>query len=158
MPHQPSSAPSLEFQTKDFHHHPKNSFWYLGMAILLVAGLYVAIWLKDYLSAAVVIAAGIAIFRLANLQPSALKVRLTSKGVYWGKRFYGYHQLRAFWVAAPHQRATLYLERLNLAPAISVVIPASSLDKTLQFLGAHLPYHDHRGEPLADRFSRLLRF
>lgn len=161
MRHQPKKAQgrhnALEFTAKDFHHHPKNQFWYVGMGLLLAALLVLALTFGEYLLALVVVAAGVAIFRLGELAPGAKTIKLTSKGVTWGERFYGYHQLRAFWVAEQADRTTLYLERLNLAPTISFVIPSHSAEPALAFLSSQLPYHSHKGEPLGDRVSRLLR-
>ncbi len=159
MPHRRPkvTVKTLEFQAKDWQQHPKNSFWYLGMGILLVGLLVAAITFGQYLLALVVVAAAVAIFRLHDLSPPSRKVKLTKKGLTWGDRFFGYHQLRAFWLAQQGGRATLYLERLNLAPAISVVIPAQSVEPTAAFLSEFLPYHTHRSEPLSDRLSHLLK-
>lgn len=157
MTHKKATHPSLEFTAKDWHHHPKNQFWYLGMGLLLVALLVVALVFGEYLLSAVVVAVGVAIFRLGNVTPTAQTVKLSARGVQWGNKFFGYHQLRAFWAAEQADRVTLYLERLNLAPAISFVIPRHQAEGALSFLSHQLPYHHHRGEPLADRLSRLLK-
>ncbi|HSX41759.1 MAG TPA: hypothetical protein VLE93_00215 [Candidatus Saccharimonadales bacterium] len=157
MPHQPKHAKvSLEFTAKDWHHHPKNQFWYLGMGLMLAGFLVLALVFGQYLLAVVIVAVGVAIIRIGNLTPGARTIKLTTKGVTWGDRFFGYHQLRAFWVAEQADKTTLYLERLNLSPAISFVIPNHSAPQALAFLGSQLPYHSHKGEPLGDRLSRLL--
>jgi hypothetical protein len=152
-----SSKKILEFKAKDFHDHPKNQFWYLGMSLMLFGFFYLALRYGQYLLSGVVVAVAIAVFRLANLQPSTREIKFNGKGITWGDRFFGYHQLRAFWLTIQDKRTTLYLERLNAAPQISVVIPASATVETATFLEQYLPHHDHRGEPLSDRFNRLLR-
>lgn len=154
--HPTKSESSLEFHAKDFYHQPKNSFWYLGVAILLAALLVLALSSREYLLSAVIVAAGVAIFRLGNLQPGARQIKLTKRGLYWGDRFFGYHQLRSFWFAKRAGQVTLYLERLNLAPVLSFVIPENQLEKAALFLSHQLPHHHHKGEPFGDRFSRLL--
>ncbi len=148
---------SLEFKAKDWHHHQKNQFWYLGIGLLLVGLVVLALAFGEYLLSVVVLAAGVAIFRLGNLTPGARTIKLTSRGIYWGDRFFGYHQIRAFWIAEQAGKVTLYLERLNLAPAISFVIPSNEAEHALAYLGSQLPYHSHRGEPLGDRLSRFLK-
>lgn len=150
-------SPGLEFKAKEFHHHAKDQFWYLGMAILLVGLFIVSVRYQQYLLSAVIVAVGVAVFRLANLQPQSKTIKLNHQGLYWGDTFYGYHQLRAFWVAIQNNQATLYLERLNAAPQISFVVPISAAAEATNFLENYLPFHDHRSEPLADRFGRWLR-
>jgi len=152
---QPKTAIKLE--AKEFHHYEKNSFWYLGIGLLLVAIFIPSLRQGDYLFSLVIIALGIAIFRLSLLKPGHKKVEISSRGLYWGDQFYAYHQLKAFWLAETNGQANLYLERLNFAPTIHLIVPESKAEEIVGFLLDYLPFHNHRQEPLSDRLSRLLR-
>ena len=105
----------------------------------------------------VIIAAGIAIFRVSRLEPSLHKVEIDPKGVYWGNRFLPFHKLKAFWVSEAGDSVRAYIDQINFKPQISFEIPASRVEAIIQSLGDHLPYHPHKSEPVSDRLSRLLR-
>lgn len=157
-PHQTrDKEPTISFESKEFPHHAKNELWYLGIGLLLLIGLYLALRDHNYLLAAVVIAAGLAIFRIARLQPSSRKIEITPRGLYWGDSFYPYHQLKAFWISENAGQLTVYLERPNFTPVIHFTVPDNRVDDVLTALSLELPFHQHKNEPLGDRLNRLLR-
>src|SRR3989344_8583337 len=86
--------PSISFESQEFPHHAKNELWYIGIGLLLLVGLFASISIKNYLFALVVVAAGIAIFRLTHLRPGSKMVEITPRGIAWGDEFWGYHQLK----------------------------------------------------------------
>src|SRR3989338_11642849 len=98
----------ISFDSKEFPHHAKNELWYIGIGLLLLVGLFASISIKNYLFALVVVAAGIAIFRLAHLKPGSRKVEITPRGVMWGDQFWGYHQLKNFWISEASGAVTIY--------------------------------------------------
>lgn len=149
--------PTISFDSREFAHHSKNSLWYLGIGLLLLVGLILAITAGNYLFALVVAAAGIAIFRLAHLQPGARKVTLSPRGINWGDKFFGYHHFKAFWISEADNRVTCYLEQPNFAPVIHFEIPDTQVEDTLTVLSLELPFHEHKDEPVSDRVARMLR-
>lgn len=151
------SAVLLEFSAKEFPHYPKNQLWYLGVGLLLFSVLTLALREGNYSLALVMVALGLAIFRLADLHPQTKAVRLTVRGVYWGDRFFPYHRLRSFWITEVAGLANLYIDQLNLSPTIHLIIPGNQTEQAGLILGSFLPWHDHKVEPLADRLNRWLR-
>jgi hypothetical protein len=155
--HNRDKAEGIKLAAKEFAHHDKNHFWYIGIGLMVLAGLYISLINKDYLLMAVVLAVGIALFRLANLKPDTKKVELGEKGVYWGDRFFPYHKLRSFWVAQSGDHINIYLDQLNFAPTISLTVPDKDAERAAYFLANFLPYHHHKREPFSDRVNRLLK-
>lgn len=149
--------PTITFESPEFPHHSKNELWYLGICLLLLVGLIISINAKNYLLSSVVVAAGIAIFRLAHLRPNFKKIEITQRGVGFGETFFSYHQLKNFWIAESNDVITVYLERPNLSPIIHFVVPDNKVESTLLALSLELPFHAHKNEPIPDRFARLLR-
>ncbi|MEK7171154.1 MAG: hypothetical protein AAB774_02515 [Patescibacteria group bacterium] len=147
----------ISFSSKEFPHHAKNELWYIGIGLLLVVGLFASISVKNYLFALVVAAAGIAIFRLTHLQPESKIVEISPRGLVWGGTFWGYHQLKNFWIAEIDGNIMVYLERLNFAPIIHFEVPDDKIEDVLEALSFELPFHEHKDEPIPDRFARLLR-
>ncbi|MDP3992673.1 MAG: hypothetical protein Q8Q05_00410 [bacterium] len=159
--HQPKKAVEKElkisFDSKEFPHHAKNELWYIGIGLLLLVGLYASISVKNYLFAVVVVAAGMAIFRLAHLRPESRKIEITPRGVGWGDGFWAYHQLKNFWISEVSGEVTVYLERPNLKPVLHFSVPDHQVESVLTVLSLELPFHAHKDEPISDRFARLLR-
>jgi len=147
----------ISFESLEFPHHSKNELWYIGIVLLVVVGLITTLRLGDYLLSAVVVAAGLAVFRIAGLRPGSRAINLSARGLGWGSQFFGFHQLKAFWVSEHNGQLTVYLERPNLAPVLHFAVPDERVETVLTVLSLELPFHPHRGEPASDRFNRLLR-
>jgi len=147
----------ISFESREFPHHAKNELWYIGIGLLLLVGVYVSISAKNYLFALVVLAAGLAIFRLTHLKPGSRKVEITPRGVGWGEGFWGYHQLKNFWIGEVKEVVTVYIERPNSAPMIHFEVPDNKVEEVLTLLALELPFHAHKDEPMPDRLARLLR-
>lgn len=152
-----TTGQALEFSSKEFISHEKNQFWYIGIGLLILVSIYLALKYHDYLLSAVALAVGVAVFRVARLEPNHRAIKINEKGVYWGTDFIAYHQLRCFWASEAGEHTMIYLDRLNLSTTISFDIPDSRLDETVAYLSNHLPWHDHRTEPVSDRLSRFLK-
>lgn len=148
---------SIEISAHDFPVHSRNQFWYIGIALLLAGFIYLSIFSQDYMSAAVTLAVGIAIFRLANLKPEHRKIIIADNGLYWGDTFFGYHQLRAFWLDMVEGNAVVYVQRLNFNSPISFTATNSQAEEIIGKLLKHLPLHEHKSEPFTDRFSRFFK-
>lgn len=145
------------FVAPEFVYHNKNHLWYLGVAALMLAFLVVAIQAKDYMVAAVILAAGVAIYRVSGIKPSNKKVEVSSKGIYWGDKFISYHQVKYFWASDVRGESHIYLDQVNLRPTINFIVPSAKIERVLNTLVKHIPYHHQRNEPLSDRLGRLLR-
>ncbi len=161
--HHKETKPATErfrftLEASDFHHYRKNNYWYIGIGLLLVLSLVLAFYFKNYLLSLVTVAFGLALFRLAGLEPGSRKVVVDENGVTWGDTFVPYHQAKAFWVSSSHDQANVYIERLNLSSTLHFVIPGNQADQLVSFLSVFLPWHEHKGEPLPDMVNRLLRF
>ncbi len=143
-------------ESTELPNRPKNSLWYLGVGVMLLGFLIVTFYSRDYLLMAVVITAGIAAFRLANLHSEAKKVSFDDNGIDWGGTKLPYHQFKAFWLGFHDGQYSLYLDRTNMRPTLSLLIEEKDIEPLGEILGAHLPFHPHKNIPLPDRFSRLL--
>lgn len=150
------SSKAVELTVQDFYHRPKNNFWFVGIGVLAVAAGYLAVSAHDYLMLAVVVAVVIALFRVAGLRPASRAVRINSHGLSWGNQFFAYHQLKAFWLSGGDDAVTIHLERPNAALSLSFLVPLDQAEPITKALIDHLPYHHHRGEPVGERFARLL--
>ncbi len=151
-----SSGKHLLIESAELPNRPKNSLWYLGVGILLLGFLIVTFYSRDYLLMAVVVAAGVAVFRLANQHSETKKVAFSDAGVDWGGKSLPYHHFKAFWLGFHDGQYNLYLDQTNWRPNLSLMIAEKDIEPLAEILGAHLPFHAHKNVPLPDRFSRLL--
>lgn len=60
-------------------------------------------------------------------------------------------------VVEQDEKVSVYLERLNLAPQLTFLIPETKAREVVLFLDSYLPHHYHKGEPFGDRVSRWLK-
>ncbi|MEK7548855.1 MAG: hypothetical protein AAB499_03075 [Patescibacteria group bacterium] len=148
---------NLAFSVKEFPYHQKNHFWYLGITMLLLVVLLVGLRYGNYTLALVAVALALAIFRVAKERPRSLDFRLSVRGVYWGKSFFAWHKLKSFWLDNADDRFNLYLEPVNFSPLVHIVLPTTAVDRVVEFLADHLPFHYHRREPLGDKLNRWLK-
>lgn len=153
----PDSRQGHVFHAPEFQYHDKNHYWYLGIGIIALAFAILTLRAGDYLMTAVVIAAAIAVMRVAQLKPDTRKIEITNKGVYWGDQLIPYHHIKHFWFSQVNGTVHVYLDRINIQPTVNFVVPVTKLESILETLIAHIPYHPHRNEPLSDRINRLLR-
>lgn len=154
----PAEARSvISFEAKEFREYDKNQFWYFGIGLILVAILVPLIYRGEYLTALVVVAFGIAVFRISKFKANTKKIEFSDHGIVWGDRFYPFHQLKAFWLSDTGTHIDVYLERLNFTSSIHLLLPENRLNETAQFLSRYLPFHDHKNEPLGDKINRFLK-
>lgn len=156
--HKERKLPTLEITARDFPHHQKNDFWYIGLGILVIGGVLTTIRIGEYLLAGVIAAGGIAMLRLANIHPKVKKVSLTVAGVYWGDMFLPYHKLKAFWLGHNNHHTLLYLEQVNNKAMINFVLTEDQAEQATRWLSNFLPIHFHKGETSVDRINRFLRY
>jgi len=149
--------PIISFETTEFAHHSKNELWYIGIGLILLVGVLLTLRLGNYLLTAVVLAAGLAIFRIARERPGSHKVTLTPAGVEREGKTLGFHEFKAFWASENSGQLTVYLERVNLMPIVHFVVPDELAESVLTVLALELPFHYHKTEPFTDRINRLLR-
>ena len=152
-----SKEPKIEVTSHDFIKHDRNQFWYIGIGLLILGSIYLAVYLKDYLSAVVALVVGITVFRLAQVEPTAKKFSITEQGIYWGNEFLAYHQLRAFWLNNVDGKTFIYIERASLHGLITLTTSQQDAEKIVKQLSEYLPLHDHRGEPLPDKIARFFK-
>lgn len=148
---------SIEIQTSEFVSYEKSHFWYVGMSIYLLAVLAVAYYYRDFLLVALIVAVAVALFRLANLQPRKLKMRITQKGVEINDSFLPWHKIRAYWVATGEQ-PFLHFELTGWRADKVLPISASKIEQVEDLLSIYLPRHEHRKLDSGERIRRLLRY
>ena len=147
----------IAFDSPEFPHHTKNELWYIGIGLLLLAGFILALRSGNYLLSLVDVAAGLAVLRIARETPAPREIEIGPRGVRWGDKLIGYHQLKSFWVTENDRQLTVYLEQPNFAPVIHFVVPDDKVELTLTALSFELPFHYHKTEPFSDQVNRLLR-
>lgn len=147
----------IEFVSKEFAEHDKDSFWYIGIGLLVFVGLYVSFVNRDYIFAAVVVALAIAIFRVSRFKATDKKISITNKGIAWGNRFIAYHKFRCFWFAENKKEVNLFLDRLNFEPTLVIHAPVSQVKEIDRLLSQYLPHHDHKNEPFSESVARFFR-
>ena len=146
----------LKFTAKEFSHTSKNDLWYAGISLLALAVIFVAWQIQDYSLIVVVVALTMVVFKVINIKPKAFEFCMTTRGIYFGENFYGYHNLRSFWIAKTGNEISLYIDRLNLSSTLKLLVPENQIKSLIDHLDNYLPWHTHKKEPIAEKFGRFL--
>ncbi|TSC93446.1 MAG: Uncharacterized protein Athens101428_683 [Candidatus Berkelbacteria bacterium Athens1014_28] len=81
------------------------------------------------------------------------------QGITIDDRVYGFDQLKSFWIFDSQGRAIVRFEQLSrLALPIEMPIDLENPEQVRLFLSKHLPEAEDRGEDVADKINRWIKF
>lgn len=147
----------IVWSSPEFEHHSKNHFWFIGIGVLVIAFFIAAARYGEYLLGLVAIAFGLAAGKLAQDKPSHHDIKVSRDGVDWGKKKIALTDIKSFWLSAKDEEITLYLELASNEPILQFHLPEEKAEAVTDLLAEYLPFHDHRDEPILDKFNRWLR-
>lgn len=152
----------LHWQAPEFNFIEKSSSWYLILGlvslVLIIIFIYLGYWQKQlsyYLAAGVVLAAALALFSQARIQPKDAQFKCDDSGVEVGNRRYPWENLKNFWLADMNINFQL---KKRLSIPLSAPVGDQDPQKVRAFLMQYLPEKTTEGEPIIDRINRLFKF
>ncbi len=155
----PTDKPVFFWQTTEFESHKKPKGWlfYVILAgLLLTAGF---LWFKYWLAAGVVVAATLALISQSRTSGKKKSYAIYDQGITIDDRVYGFDQLKSFWIFDSQGRAIVRFEQLSrLALPIEMPIDLENPEQVRLFLSKHLPEAEDRGEDVADKINRWIKF
>jgi hypothetical protein len=150
----------FQWETREFDDHKRGKtwFWILGGAVLI--GIVGAIFLKNYILAALVLIGGATLFLYSRERPGIMSVEVSEQGVKIGTVMYYFNNLDAFWLA-DHENGETHLllhSDQSTIPIFSVPVgDGVDILDLRDYLGVFLEEREMM-EPLLQRISYRLRF
>ena len=87
----------LEWQAPDRPFKERDKSWFTTVAVIVVLVSFVALLLQEFLLLGVVFALAFVGYVLATKPPQRITHRITSRGVFFGEKFYSWEELSEFW-------------------------------------------------------------
>jgi len=155
----PDLPKEFNFDAHEFIEYKKGANWYIifGLIALVSGGIFV--WLKQYLSAIVVVLAVIVLFTQSNLKPKKNNYKIDSKGICINDKFYPYDNLIKFWIVITPEGNNLYFKSSRrFSPSVTIHMGSINPEPVERYLRQYLPEDTNSGEITNDKINRLLKF
>lgn len=151
-------AEPVTWTASEYVQHDKQAAWYLVLIVATVLLLALAIFMKAWTFALLVVVMGIGIGVLAGRPPHSVRYTLSEYGLRIDEKNFSYHDFRAFGVV---QDAAMYsivlIPNKRFMPAVSVYFPSEMGEQIVDIFGAFLPM-EHVELDLVEKLARKLRF
>lgn len=150
---------AISWTASEFIAHEKSAGWYL--AVISVAALISAVVYlitRDYVSVAVVIAAGLILAYYGSHKPRELNYKLDRGGLIIGQKIYHYDHFRSFSLIQEGAFTSItFMPLKRFAPPISIYYAPEDEARITALLSTHLPVEQHKRDAV-DKLMHRIRF
>jgi len=155
----PGDKPVFFWQAVEFESNKKPSGWLTYLILIAVVLIAAFIYMKLWLAAAVVVAACFALYSQAHTSGKKKSYAVYDQGITIEDKVYAFDQFKSFWVIANESKTIVRFEQLRRF-ALPIEMPTGDEDpeQIRLFLSKHLPEAEDRGEDIADRINKWIKF
>lgn len=148
-----------EWQAPEFDYHEKSSDWYWALGIVTFGFLVLALMLKNWLFAILVVLGGFSFGMYGVKRPRTINFAITSRGIKIGEVLYPFDHLKSFWLSydPPHVKELYVISKKVLVPQLSIPLGASDPNEIREHLLKFLEEREIQ-ESFADVIARFFRF
>ena len=150
---------SITWEAPEFEYLEKRADWYWILGIVAVFGVILAILLKNYLFAVLVLIGAGTMALYAKKLPETVKFTVSKHGVQVNKILYPYSSLESFWVNELKGEAPKLLLTSKKILALQIIIPLVDTppEDVRNILLRHVEEVE-QGESVVERLSRFVGF
>jgi hypothetical protein len=150
---------TIEWQAPEYDHFEKDANWFWITGSIAVLFVLIAIILKNFLFAVILLVGGFTAMLYAARPPELIYFALTPKGVRIKNRLYPYDQLQSFWVNDNNRKRKIILESERFfLPHLIIPLPAEVSDEEARAYLLPLLAEVRHEESLADIIADTLGF
>jgi len=122
---------NLEWRAFEFEKYEKGPIWFIIVGALALILFTVALLLKSFIFAVMIILAVFAVFIYALKEPRLINFKIDGKGILIDHKLYEYQDLKSFWIFydPPETKELSIQSKKWLAPLIK--IPLAEEDPTI---------------------------
>lgn len=92
----------LEWHSPEHHFDKKSNDWYWILGVITLGASVLAFYFNDFLFGIFIIIAGLTIGMLSYKETKIVSIKVTSKGMIFGKFLYPWMSFRSFWIEDEH--------------------------------------------------------
>jgi len=155
----PDAPDSVSWTASEFIAHDKSASWYLGLAVAAaILAFFVYVITRDFVSVAVVVAAGVIFGIYAAHRPRQLEYKLDHQGLTVGNKRYAFSQFRSYSVVPEGGISSItFMPLKRFGAPLSIYYPHEEEKKIMAVLGGSLPYEEPRRDTV-DSLVKKIRF
>jgi len=131
----------LEWHSPEHHFDKKSNDWYWILGVITLGASVLAFYFNDFLFGIFIIIAGLTIGMLSYKETKIVSIKVTSKGIIFGKFLYPWASFRSFWIEDEHTHGARILMHpvssylpLTIVPVNGEVDLNDVRDTLLEFL------------------------
>lgn len=148
----------ITWQASEYVHHDKQAIWYIALIGITVALLALAIFMKAWTFAALVVALGVGVGVLAGRPPHTARYTLSESGLRVDEKSFAYHDFRSFGVIQEDAFASVVLiPTKRFMPAVNIYFPTEMGEQIVDILGSFLPMEQIELD-FVEKLARKLHF
>ena len=147
----------VNWEAREYIERKKNSVWYVGFALAVIALIAVAILLQDWLFIPAIVLAAIALMIYVMRPPRMLHYSLDEKGLTEGNNLHLYSDYKSFGVLNDGGHYSIVLvPKKRFGLRLRVYFPETEGEQIVDVFGDHLPMEEVKLD-LVDKIVRWLR-
>jgi hypothetical protein len=152
------TLPALEWTASETDYSHKGLWWYLALAVIIVALVATAVIFKLWLGIGVFLAMGLTIGVYAQRGPHTQTYRLDDQGLTVEGKLYTFDKFKTFGVISDASWHTIDLESTaRFMPRLNILYNDADFGAIVDRLADNLPRQDRSPEAV-ERLTRWLRF
>ena len=150
---------SITWEAPEFEHLEKRADWYWILGIVAAFGIILAILLKNYLFAILVLIGAGTMTLHAKKLPEIVEFAVSKHGVQANKVLYPYGSLESFWISEFNDEEPKLLLTSKKILALQIIIPlADTPPEEVRNMLLHHVEEVEQGESVVEHLSRFVRF
>lgn len=149
----------LEWVAPDRLKHEKGWQWFVAAGTLLILLLGYAFATNSWtMAVAFIVLAGVYMIS-HHTDPKAMQVRITTLGIYAGKRKFPFNQVKAFWLIyePPHVKVLKLMTTDKIMGEVTIQLDGQNPGEVRNVLLKQIPEYEGRGESLVDVIIRMAK-
>ncbi|MDO4219763.1 MAG: hypothetical protein Q4D22_00825 [Candidatus Saccharibacteria bacterium] len=147
----------VNWEAREYIERKKNSVWYVGFALAVIALIAIAILLQDWLFIPAIVLAAIALMIYVMRPPRMLHYSLDEKGLTEGNNLHLYSDYKSFGVLNDGGHYSIVLvPKKRFGLRLRVYFPETEGEQIVDVFGDHLPMEEVKLD-LVDKIVRWLR-
>ncbi len=157
----------ISWDAPEFYFYPKNKYWLLGIATMILGLMFVFVAAGQYLHyqfeltgylVVVILALALVVFaQYGHVEPKVYRAELGTEGIFYRNHFYEYDKLKSFWIVeAPNP--IVYFEILGTLLPVSILLQDQNIEEVRAFLIRYIPEHPTATEHITEKLNQFLRF
>lgn len=148
---------NVSWEAQEYVSRDKNTGWYIGLVVVGLALIALAIFIKWWTFAILIVVSVAALIVYSVRPPRMLKYSLNSKGLKEGNRTYNFEDYKSFGVINDRGHYAIVLApRKRFSARVWVYFPEQQGEKIVDAFGARLPMEEVKLDVI-DKIVRLLR-